>query len=86
MWVALFASIASTLAALTARAELVHESVEGATVEALEVSPGGRARFSDLQATRTPGKVEVSFAARGEAVHVPHSAGRGRALVVRWRR
>ncbi len=82
-------AMASVAAAVTiarsARADLVHETVEGQAVEHVTVQPpGGNAEtvaWSDLGAARTPGLHVVRFSVTGRAVVVPHCAGRGRVLV-----
>lgn len=65
---ALLASASGELSAEVARAGLAHEAVEGDAVTAASDGSG-------------PGRHRLSFAASGEAVLVPHCAGRGRVWI-----
>jgi pimeloyl-ACP methyl ester carboxylesterase len=68
VWAALLAHVGTELAAQAERAALVHETVEGAR------APTGVSAFTtDAHGLR--------FSARGEAVLVPHCAGRGKVFV-----
>lgn len=80
------ASTAAVLVALAtageARASLAHVEVEGHPLAHVEVGAKGGAaeavRFGDLGARRTPGVWELRATwAGGQAVQVPHCAGRG---------
>jgi pimeloyl-ACP methyl ester carboxylesterase len=60
--------------------DIEHEDVEGPSIEALAIGDAP-ARFTDLERAREQGLAVVRFTAQGEAVRIPHCAGRGRVLV-----
>lgn len=68
-----------------ARADLLHETVDGSRVESVSLQPpGGNAEttaWEDLGKPRSPGLHVLRFQVTGRAVVVPHCAGRGRILV-----
>lgn len=77
--------VAALAASGAARADLAHESVEGAAIADVELTPPGgapqRVAFAELARPKPKGRYTVRFAATGDAVLVPHCAGRGRVLV-----
>jgi pimeloyl-ACP methyl ester carboxylesterase len=79
------AALVLVVSASIARAELAHDTVDGAPIAALELAgPGAAAQrvaFADLAAAKAPGPYTLRFAAKGEALLVPHCAGRARVLV-----
>lgn len=70
-----------------------HEDVEGPAIDAFTIAPrtsrsiatGASSptttTFADLQALRAPGSYEVRFSAKGDALRIPHCAGRKRVFV-----
>ncbi|HEY8078976.1 MAG TPA: prolyl oligopeptidase family serine peptidase [Labilithrix sp.] len=57
-----------------------HEDVEGPPIATLDLD-GVATPFADLENERPRGTHTLRFAAHGEAVWIPHCAGRGRVLV-----
>jgi predicted esterase len=67
-------------AARGATVDLAHDDVDGPPIETLALARAPMS-FADLELPRAPGTYTVSFPARGEAVRIPHCAGRGRVSV-----
>src|SRR5262249_10127024 len=63
-----------------AEAALLHDDVEGRSIATVDVG-GAETRFEELENARAPGLVTLRFRAHGDAVLVPHCAGRERVVV-----
>lgn len=63
-----------------AAADLGHTAVTAAPVMKVEVG-GADVPWSDIEAPRAPGTYTLRFAAKGEAVEIPHCNGRGKIVL-----
>jgi pimeloyl-ACP methyl ester carboxylesterase len=63
-----------------AGADIAHDDVEGPAIETVDVG-GSATTFADLERERAPGLFTLRFPAKGDAVRIPHCAGRERVLV-----
>src|SRR5262249_51270161 len=63
-----------------AEAALLHDDVDGRSIDTVDVG-GVATRFEELENARAPGLVTLRFRAHGDAVLVPHCAGRERVVV-----